>query len=60
MSGDEDWLMRPVLRGLCKYESLKGFELDLHDFAVMNEAIDVEIANRELITDWVKKQDGHR
>lgn len=31
--------MRPVLRGLCKYESLKDGTLDLCDLADLNEAI---------------------
>jgi hypothetical protein len=33
--------MRPVVRGLCRYESLKNGTLDLADFAEMNEALDV-------------------
>jgi hypothetical protein len=37
--------MRPVLRGLCKYESLKDGVLDLVDFARMNDAIDVQDEN---------------
>ncbi|WP_153513882.1 hypothetical protein [Agrobacterium sp. ICMP 6402] len=35
-----DWLMRPVMRGLCRYESLKDGSVDLCDIAQMNEAID--------------------
>lgn len=46
MVGDEDWLLRPVLRGLCKYESLIDGTLDLEDIALLNEAIDVEAENR--------------
>lgn len=34
-----DFLMRPVLRGLCRYESLKDGTLDLCDIAEMNDAI---------------------
>lgn len=41
----EDWVMRPVLRGLCKMESLKDGTLDLGDIYVLNEAIDVETEN---------------
>ena len=41
MADDEDWMMRPVVRGLCKYESLKDCTLDLGDFARMNAALDV-------------------
>lgn len=41
----EGRIMRPVLRGLCKFESLKDGTLDLYDIAVMNEALDVELEN---------------
>lgn len=34
-----DLLMRPVLRGLCKYESLIDGTLTLCDVADMNDAI---------------------
>lgn len=37
--------MRPVLRGLCHYESLKNGALDLADLALLNEALDVEAEN---------------
>jgi len=58
MPGGEDWLMRPVLHGLCKYESLKGTELDLADFAVMNDAIDVDEINQKRIADAGAHKDG--
>jgi hypothetical protein len=45
MDGEEDWLLRPVLCGLCRYESLKSGELDLEDIALMNEALDVKTEN---------------
>ena len=33
--------MRPIVRGLCKYESiLDGSPLDLSDFQRMNDALD--------------------
>ena len=41
----EDWLMRPVLAGLCKYESLKDGSLDLVDLIKMNNALDVKEEN---------------
>lgn len=47
MSGGEDWLMRPVIRGLCKYESLKDCTLDLEDVARMNAALDVQDENEQ-------------
>lgn len=36
-----DWLLRPVVKGMCRYESLKDGTLDLADIALMNEALDV-------------------
>lgn len=38
--------MRPVIRGACKYESLKDCSLDLNDIATINEALDVDDENR--------------
>lgn len=37
--------MRPVLRGLCKFESIKDGTLDLEDLALMNDALDVQDEN---------------
>lgn len=48
MTENEDWVMRPAMEGLCKYESLKDGTLDLLDVARMNEAIDVRNTNQEL------------
>lgn len=45
MSNGEDWLMRPVLAGLCRYEALHDTRLTLEDFADMNEALDVQAEN---------------
>ena len=45
MAGGEDWLLRPVMKGLCKYEGLKDGSLDLLDVAIMNEALDVQDEN---------------
>jgi len=45
MQEEEDWLLRPVLRGLCKYESLIDGALSLEDVALLNEALDVEAEN---------------
>lgn len=41
--------MRPVARGLCRYESLKDGTLDLADVALMNDALDVEEENQRRI-----------
>ena len=45
MADGEDWLMRPVLEGMCHYESLKDCTLDLGDIARMNAALDVKKEN---------------
>lgn len=37
--------MRPVLAGLCKYESLKDGTIDLIDLERMNNALDVKEEN---------------
>ena len=41
--------MRPVLRQLCKYESLKDGTINLLDITKMNEALDVELNNTNLL-----------
>lgn len=46
MVGKEDWLLRPVLRGLCKYESLIDGTISLEDIDLLNEALDVEAENQ--------------
>lgn len=45
MIEEEDWLFRPVLRGLIKAESLKDKSIDLAYIALLNEVIDVEVEN---------------
>jgi hypothetical protein len=37
--------MRPVLEGLCKYESLLDGTVGMEDLARMNDAIDVKYEN---------------
>lgn len=36
-----DFIMRPVLRGLCSYESMLNGTLRMVDLARMNDALDV-------------------
>lgn len=55
MSGGEDLLMRPVLRGMCRYESLLDTTVDLVDIALMNEAINVDDENRARVTKEVMR-----
>ncbi|MDF0491602.1 hypothetical protein PX554_26155 [Sphingomonas sp. H39-1-10] len=45
MADDEDWLMRPALAGVCRYESLIDGTLSLRDVARMNDAIMVRSEN---------------
>lgn len=47
--------MRPVLRGLCKYESLKDGLLDLADVALMNDALNVQEDNQALMREYLEK-----
>lgn len=47
MAEHEDWILRPVLDGLCSYESLLNGTLDLVDVAKMNEALDVRAENEK-------------
>lgn len=46
MDGGEDWLMRPVMRGILRAESIIDGAVDLEFVAFLNEAIDVEIENQ--------------
>jgi hypothetical protein len=46
MPDGEEWLWRPVMRGLCKYESLVDGTLSLQDIGRMNEALDIERENQ--------------
>lgn len=41
--------MRPVLRGLCRYESLISGEVYVEDLARMNDALDVLEENQRRI-----------
>lgn len=52
MADGEGWVMRPVMRGLCSYESLTNGAIDLCDIARMNDAIDIDDENRRRISEW--------
>lgn len=41
----EDWLWRPVVSGMCKYESVIDGTLSLADIATMNQVLDVKAEN---------------
>ena len=45
MVENEDWIFRPVMRGMIKAESLNDGSVDLAFLALLNEAIDVDVEN---------------
>jgi hypothetical protein len=54
------WLLRPVERGMCRYESLKDGTLDLADLALMNEALAVAAENESRARRAAKDAEGNR
>lgn len=53
-----DWLLRPAVRGMCRYESLKNGSLDLADVALMNDALDVAAENERRYLAALKHKDA--
>ncbi len=41
-----------MIRGLCRYESLKDGTVDLADIALMNDALDVQADNQLLLEQY--------
>jgi len=58
LPGGEDYLLAPVLAGLCKYESLKDGTIDLSDIALMNDALACKADNEALARETLRKQNG--
>lgn len=56
MATGEDWLLRPVIAGCCRYESLLDGSLSLEDMAVMNEALDVQTENEKRCLKAMERQ----
>jgi hypothetical protein len=56
MTDEEYWIMRPVLEGMCLYESLVNGVLDLADVSRMNEALDVRAELRARVQDAVEAE----
>lgn len=56
METGEDWLMRPVLEGMCRYESLLDGRLKLVDVARMNDALDVKYENERRLNEALAKE----
>lgn len=50
-----DWVLTPVRRGMCRYESLKDGTLDLADIARMNDALAVASDNEFLAQERAKR-----
>lgn len=51
-------MLRPVIKGLCRFESLKSGEIDLADIALMNDALDVMEDNQSLARRMNEAQHG--
>jgi hypothetical protein len=50
--------MRPVLRGMCKMESLLDGTLDLAAVALMNDALTVEAVNEHRVREAMEARRG--
>jgi hypothetical protein len=58
MPNGEDWIMRPVLEGCIKYESLIDGSLDLGDIARINAALEVKWKNEATRAKLREAEDG--
>lgn len=58
MEEDEDFIMRPIRAGMCRYESAIDGTLNLGDFARMNDAMNVFEENERRIDEKQNKPDG--
>jgi hypothetical protein len=52
----EDWLLRPVLAGVIGYEALVRTEMTLLDFAIINDALDVQNENDRRLLEHEERQ----
>lgn len=55
MAEEEDWIMRPVMRGLVPYEALVTPGLTLEDFQRMVDALEVESENQYRLQQSMKR-----
>jgi hypothetical protein len=53
---DEDWLLRPVLAGVIRYEALLATDLTLLDVAILNDALDVQGENDRRIWEHAERE----
>ncbi|MEN6629818.1 MAG: hypothetical protein ABFC42_09245 [Sulfuricella sp.] len=49
-----------MIKGLCRYESLKDGTIDLADIALMNDALAVQADNETQMRELMEKQNGRR
>jgi hypothetical protein len=59
MMDGEEWLLRPVLAGCCRYESLLDGTLSLADVQLMNDALDVQGENEWRYRDALDQKNGN-
>ncbi|WP_443111515.1 DUF6889 family protein [Burkholderia sp. FERM BP-3421] len=58
LPGGEDWILAPVLEGLCTFESLKDGTLDLADVALLNDALAVRADNHAALRRKLEREHG--
>ena len=51
-----DWLLRPVIAGMCRYESLVDGTLTMVDISIMNDALDVRADNEYLAAEAAERE----
>lgn len=51
-----DWLLRPVIAGMCRYESLVDGTLTMVDISIMNDALDVRADNEYLADEAAERE----
>ena len=56
MASGEDWLLRPVLRGLCRFEALVDGSLTLEQISTLNDALDTMDENERRHADAARRQ----
>lgn len=56
LASGEDFLWRPVLAGLVRYESVIDGTLDLCDIATLNELLDVQAENDRRLREWAERR----
>ena len=52
----ENWVIRPVLAGMCSYESLINGKIHIEDIARMNDALDLKDENERLMHESINRE----